>query len=91
MSKLKFVDAFAGIGGFHYGIEEALGKDNVECVAFIEQDKDAIETYKNNHDYFTYHTDKLVFFVEVHRNLPHHKLCTLSYNQLHQMFLLCRQ
>lgn len=57
MSKLKFVDAFAGIGGFHYGIEEALGKDNVECVAFIEQDKDAIETYKNNHDYFTYHTD----------------------------------
>jgi len=46
--KLRFVDAFAGVGGFHLGIEKALGKDNCECVAFIEWDKDARETYKQN-------------------------------------------
>jgi len=48
MEKLRFVDTFAGIGGFHIGIEQALGKDNVECVAFIEIDKDAREVYNKN-------------------------------------------
>ena len=45
---IRFVDAFAGVGGFHVGIEKALGKDNCECVAFIEWDKDARETYRQN-------------------------------------------
>lgn len=48
MEKLRFVDTFAGIGGFHIGIEQTLGKDNVECVAFIEIDKDAREVYNKN-------------------------------------------
>lgn len=56
MTKLKFVDAFAGIGGFHYGITEAFNGE-AECVAFIEWDKDATETYKDNHKYGKHFSD----------------------------------
>jgi DNA (cytosine-5)-methyltransferase 1 len=47
MLKLRFVDAFAGVGGFHYGIKDALG-DRAECVLSIEKDKFATEVYKSN-------------------------------------------
>lgn len=48
---VTFVDAFAGIGGFHYGIKAAaqlLGID-VNCVAAIENDTKAADVYNKNH------------------------------------------
>ena len=42
--KYKFVDFFAGIGGFHI----ALHKLGAECVAACERDKYARQTYEHN-------------------------------------------
>jgi len=42
----KFIDLFAGIGGFHY----ALKSFGAECVFASEIDKKASETYYINHD-----------------------------------------
>jgi DNA (cytosine-5)-methyltransferase 1 len=39
--KLKFLDLFAGIGGFHYGMTQA----GHECVGFCEFDKYAVASY----------------------------------------------
>lgn len=50
MKKVKLLDTFAGIGGFHLGVKQAceeLGID-FECVGAIEFDKHAQETYRNN-------------------------------------------
>lgn len=44
-SNLRFIDLFAGIGGFHI----ALSRYNASCVFASEKDKYAIETYKYNH------------------------------------------
>ena len=44
MSKFKFIDLFAGIGGFHVAMHEMGG----ECVFASEINKYAIETYFNN-------------------------------------------
>lgn len=46
MKKFKFVDLFAGIGGFHQAMSELGG----ECVFASEIDKYAIETYKENYN-----------------------------------------
>jgi DNA (cytosine-5)-methyltransferase 1 len=43
---MKFVDAFAGIGGFHLGVKQAIPR--AECVLAIENDKHCQETYKVN-------------------------------------------
>lgn len=43
-SKLKFVDLFAGIGGFHLALKDLDGV----CVFVSEFDKNAVETYKKN-------------------------------------------
>lgn len=43
--RYKFIDLFAGIGGFHY----ALRKHNMECVFASEIDTFARETYLANH------------------------------------------
>lgn len=43
---MKFVDLFAGIGGFRLGLEQA----GHECLAFCEIDKFAIKSYKAIHD-----------------------------------------
>lgn len=48
MSKLKFVDLFAGIGGIRIGLEQSFGKENVECILSSEIDKFAIKSYKHN-------------------------------------------
>ena len=43
---MKFIDLFAGIGGFRLGMEQA----GHECVAFCEIDKFARKSYKNIHN-----------------------------------------
>ena len=43
---MKFIDLFAGIGGFRFGMESA----GHECVAFCEIDKFARESYKAIHN-----------------------------------------
>ena len=50
MKKIKFIDLFCGIGGFHYAIEDAakrLGFE-AECVFASDIDKDASDAYKEN-------------------------------------------
>ena len=42
---LKFIDLFAGLGGFHFALKE-LGH---ECVFASEIQKDLLELYKKNH------------------------------------------
>lgn len=42
MKKYKFVDLFAGIGGFH----QTLTNIGCECVCASETDKEAIKRYK---------------------------------------------
>ena len=44
-SNFKFVDLFAGIGGFHQAMEQLGG----ECVFASEIDEYAIKTYKKNY------------------------------------------
>ena len=48
--KIKFIDLFAGIGGFRIGFEKACKKNNIEseCVFTSEIKKNAIEIYKDN-------------------------------------------
>src|SRR5690625_439006 len=46
MSKLKFLDLFAGIGGFRLGMEMA----GHECVGYVEWDKFARKSYEAMHD-----------------------------------------
>lgn len=43
---LKFVDTFAGVGGFHIGIKKVL--PDSECVLAVEWDKDAQYSYHEN-------------------------------------------
>ena len=47
--KIKIIDLFAGIGGIRRGFENAIGKENVECVMSSEWDKYAVETYLANY------------------------------------------
>ena len=46
MSSIKFIDFFAGIGGFRLGME----RNGHKCVGFCEIDKFARQTYKANFD-----------------------------------------
>jgi len=49
-TKIKFIDLFAGIGGFHKAFDMALDKKKYEldCVFVSEIDKKAIKTYSQN-------------------------------------------
>ena len=46
MTKLKFLDLFAGIGGFRLGLERA----GHECVGYVEWDKYARQSYEAIHN-----------------------------------------
>jgi len=43
---MRYFSIFSGVGGFEYGIQQAL--PNTECVGYSEIDKYAIQTYKKN-------------------------------------------
>ena len=43
---MKFIDTFAGVGGFHLGVKNVL--PDAECVLAVEWDQDAKDTYLNN-------------------------------------------
>lgn len=51
MGKLRFVDTFAGIGGFHLGVAQACAEMGIEseCVKAVEFDDKACATYEANH------------------------------------------
>ena len=68
-SRFKFVDLFAGIGGF----KMALNTNGGECIGFSEIDRDAIETYCEN-----YQVSQDMNFGDIRKiqNLPEHDLLT---------------
>ena len=49
-SNIRYLELFAGIGGFRTAIERAAKTNNakVECVGYSEIDKNALKTYKAN-------------------------------------------
>ena len=61
MKKLKFIDLFAGIGGFH----EALTRLSIECVFASEIDEQARKTYLANHK-----IDKTIFNRDIRSIAP---------------------
>ena len=71
---LRFIDLFAGIGGFHI----ALSNYNAKCVFASEKDKYAIETYKYNH----LHTDK-------EKRLLHGDITKIEGNKVTEHDILC--
>lgn len=56
---IKFIDMFAGIGGFRSGLEQARG---FECVGHCEIDKYAAAAYKA-----MYNTEKEVYYSDIAR------------------------
>ena len=46
--KLKLLDTFAWVGGFHLALEQSVGKENIECIGYSEIDKFAKQVYENN-------------------------------------------
>ena len=66
LSKYKFIDLFAGIGGFHY----ALKSFGAECVYASEWDKHAAKTYYQN---FGVNPDGDITEVEESK-IPHHDI-----------------
>lgn len=67
MSKFKYVDLFAGIGGFRI----ALDRNGGESVGFSEIDTDTIKTYCINHNELE--TNNLGNITKI-ENLPNHDL-----------------
>lgn len=45
MTKIKLLDTFAWVGGFHLALEQSIGKENVECIWYSEIDKFAKQVY----------------------------------------------
>jgi DNA (cytosine-5)-methyltransferase 1 len=48
MPKIKLLDTFAWVGGFHLALEQSIWKENIECIWFSEIDKFAIQVYKEH-------------------------------------------
>jgi len=45
MTKIKLLDTFAWVGGFHLALEQSIWKENVECIWYSEIDKFAKQVY----------------------------------------------
>lgn len=78
MNKITLLDAFAGIGGFHHGVENAcehLGLE-LECVGAIEFDASAREVYYRNFPSVPIYNDITKLDVA---KLPHHNLLTAGF------------
>jgi len=69
LRKFTFIDLFAGIGGFHLGLERNGG----ECLAFSEVAKDAISAYCANHSLESYNN---LGDIRKIKSLPSHDLLT---------------
>jgi len=65
----KFIDLFAGIGGFYQG----LSKNGGQCIGYSEINKDAIETYCEN--YYEKKEDNLGDITKI-KELPPHDILT---------------
>ena len=61
--KFKFIDLFAGVGGFRIAFEKVGG----QCAGFSEIDKNAVDVYKNN-----FHVKNEIFLGDITKvnNLP---------------------
>lgn len=74
MQNIKFIDLFAGIGGFHKALEIVAKKNkfDIECVFVSEIDQEAIETYINN---FSFSKEKIINIRDLDENatqIPNH-------------------
>ncbi len=69
MTNFKFIDLFAGIGGFYQG----LSKNGGQCIGYSEINKDAIETYCEN--YHEKKEDNLGDITKI-KELPSHDILT---------------
>ncbi|WP_342259022.1 DNA (cytosine-5-)-methyltransferase [Spiroplasma endosymbiont of Dioctria linearis] len=69
MSEIKFIDLFAGIGGFHYALKSALNELqsnlNSKCVFVSEIDEYAKKVYSNN---FNYDINKIINIRDIDKN-----------------------
>lgn len=75
MEKIKFIDLFAGIGGFHKALQIVAEKNNydIECVFVSEIDRESIETYSSN---FLVEKEKIINIRDLDENIsqiPDHK------------------
>jgi DNA (cytosine-5)-methyltransferase 1 len=70
----KFIDLFAGIGGFYQG----LSKNGGECIGYSEINKDAIETYCEN--YNEKKEDNLGDITKIKELPPHDILTAVQFN-----------
>ena len=43
--KIKLLDTFSWVGGFHLALEQSIWKKNVECIGYSEIDKFSIQVY----------------------------------------------
>lgn len=73
-NNLRFIDLFAGIGGFHI----ALSRYNASCVFASEKDRYAIQTYMHNH----LHTEE-------ERALLHGDITQIEGNEVPEHDILC--
>ena len=75
MKKIKLLDAFAGIGGFHLGIQQTCAKLGLdfECMGAIEKNKHSQFTYQDNFPSVPIFDDITKIKVE---NLPKHTILT---------------
>lgn len=72
--KIKFIDLFAGIGGFHKALEIVAKNNNfdIECVFVSEIDQESIKTYSNN---FSVKKEEIINIRDIDQNssqVPEH-------------------
>jgi len=48
MVKIKLLDTFSWVGGFHLALEQSIWKENIECIWFSEIDKFAKQVYQKH-------------------------------------------